>query len=47
MQILGDTYAQIAYEKAGIIKPNTPVITMEQKSECLEVFKQVAMRQNA
>ena len=47
MQILGDTYAQIAYEKAGIIKPNTPVITMEQKNECLEVFKQVAMRQNA
>lgn len=47
MQILGDTYEQIAYEKAGIIKANIPVITMEQKPKCLEVFQQVASQQNA
>ena len=47
MQILGDTYAKIAYEKAGIIKNNVPIITMEQRKECIEVFKQEAAAKKA
>ncbi|MBI5774499.1 MAG: bifunctional folylpolyglutamate synthase/dihydrofolate synthase [Verrucomicrobia bacterium] len=35
---LGDTLAQIAAEKAGIIKPGVPVLTAENKSEAFEVI---------
>lgn len=42
MEILGDTLDKIAYEKAGIIKENTPVFTAEDKEECLSVFRKVA-----
>ncbi|WP_342621595.1 folylpolyglutamate synthase/dihydrofolate synthase family protein [Erysipelothrix sp. P66] len=42
MNILGDTIEKIAAEKAGIIKPNTPLFTTESKSSCLEVFHQHA-----
>lgn len=38
MEQLGDTYAKIAYEKAGIIKEGIPLVTAEEKIECLEVF---------
>jgi len=41
-EYLGDTIPQIASEKAGIIKPNTPVIVSPQVSEALEVFYSVA-----
>lgn len=47
MQILGSTYEQIAYEKAGIIKENTPLVTIEQKQECLVVFETIAKQKNA
>jgi dihydrofolate synthase/folylpolyglutamate synthase len=39
MDLLGDTLPQIAYEKAGIIKQNTPVIISEYQPEVMEVFK--------
>jgi len=42
-QILGDTLEKIAREKAGIMKPGVPVLTIVQQSpSILEVFKQVA-----
>ncbi len=39
MKILGDTIEKIAYEKAGIIKDDTDIITFEKKKEALDVFK--------
>ena len=47
MEYLGDTLPKIAYEKAGIIKPNGLVFTAEDKKECLDVFYQVAKQKNA
>jgi len=41
MLVLGDTLAKIAGEKAGIIKPNRPVVSSPQKEEALEVIKRV------
>ena len=40
--ILGDTLVQIATEKAGIIKPRVPVITLKQSGPVLQVFQQRA-----
>ncbi len=45
--ILGNTLAQIAREKAGIIKPNVPVVTSPQNDEALHVIEQVAQERNA
>lgn len=42
MQFLGDTLAKIAYEKAGIIKKNTPVVISQTQVETTPVFTQVA-----
>jgi len=42
MDMLGDTLAKIAAEKAGIIKPGVPVVTMRQESEALDVISRVA-----
>jgi len=47
MAILGNTIEKIAYEKAGIIKPNIPVVTFEKKEEAIDVFKEVAKQNNA
>ena len=44
---LGDTLAKIAGEKAGIIKPKTPVVIGEYLSETLPVFKQKTEEMNA
>lgn len=41
MDILGHTLEEISFEKAGIIKPNIPLITAEDKENCLFVFKSV------
>lgn len=41
MDILGNTLEEISYEKAGIIKPNIPLITAEDKDNCLFVFKSI------
>jgi len=40
--ILGHTLAEIAFEKAGIIKPNVPVIVGKMEPEALEVIEKVA-----
>ncbi len=47
MAVLGNTLAQIAREKAGIIKPGVPVISAPQKDEALEVLLQTAAERNA
>ena len=41
MDILGHTLEEISFEKAGIIKENIPLITAEDKENCLFVFKSV------
>lgn len=41
MHILGDTLAQIAYEKAGIVKPGRPTVSGCQVSEPAEVIARV------
>jgi len=46
-QWLGDTLAQIAAEKAGIIKPCVPVITGAEGPEALAVIQATALRQRA
>lgn len=38
MDMLGDTLPQIAFEKAGIIKPDTPVVISETQNETKEVL---------
>lgn len=47
MQFLGDTLPLIAAEKAGIIKPNTPVVIGEFQEEVIAVFKEKATKLNA
>lgn len=45
--LLGNTLAEIAFEKAGIIKQNIPVIIGEKHPETIDVFKQKAKKENA
>ena len=45
--MLGDTLEKIAFEKAGIIKQNVPVIIGEILPETKKIFEQVAKEQNA
>ena len=47
MQILGDTLAKIASEKAGIIKPGVPFITQTQDQEALDVLLATAREKAA
>lgn len=47
MNILGDTLPKIAAEKAGIIKPNVPVVIGETLPETKEVFLAKAAQENA
>jgi dihydrofolate synthase/folylpolyglutamate synthase len=47
MNLLGDTLPKIAAEKAGIIKPSTPVIIGEYQPEVADVFINKARQQNA
>lgn len=46
-QWLGNTLAQIASEKAGIIKPQTPVVVSEKQTETQEVFLKKSLQENA
>jgi len=46
-QFLGDTLAKIASEKAGIIKPHTPVVIGETTPETRPVFLQKALAEQA
>lgn len=47
VEILGDALEKIAYEKAGIIKPEIPVVVAPQEPEPLRVIREVAAEQNA
>lgn len=47
MNLLGNTLDQIAFEKAGIIKKNTPVIIGKATNSVLDVFLKKAREQNA
>lgn len=44
---LGNTRAQIAAEKAGIIKPRIPALTATDEADALEVIRNTARAQNA
>lgn len=44
MDILGDTLEKIAAQKAGIIKPNTPLVTGKIADEALAVIAQTAQK---
>jgi dihydrofolate synthase/folylpolyglutamate synthase len=44
MQFLGNTYEAIAIEKAGIIKPNIPVVIGETQQETKDVFHAIAKK---
>lgn len=46
-QLLGDTLAQIAFEKGGIIKPGVPVVVAAQQPEALEVLVRLAEERGA
>ncbi len=47
INILGDTLEKIAYEKAGIIKQNTPAVIGEYLAETKQVFVDKANQENA
>lgn len=47
VQILGDTLSEIAGEKGGIIKPETPVVVAPQKEEARLKLEQIAKDRNA
>ena len=47
VQLLGNTLDKIAYEKAGIIKENTPVVIGESKLETKSVFIGIAQEKKA
>jgi len=42
MAVLGDTLGKIAWEKAGILKPSVPAITIAQNPEAMDVIARVA-----
>ena len=46
-EILGNTLEKIAYEKAGIIKPNVPVVLGEILPQTEKIFEQVAKEKNS
>ncbi len=46
-QFLGTTLPEIASEKAGIIKPNVPVIISEKHPETAPVFRKIAQERTA
>jgi dihydrofolate synthase / folylpolyglutamate synthase len=45
--LLGNTLAEIAFEKAGIIKPNRPVVSAPQTDEAREVLERIAAERAA
>jgi dihydrofolate synthase/folylpolyglutamate synthase len=47
MEVLGHTLAEIAREKAGIIKPSVPILTSARAPEALEVIARIAAERNA
>lgn len=47
MEHLGDTLGKIAFEKAGIIKNDSYVVTYHQEEEAMEVIKEVAREKHS
>lgn len=47
IRILGDTVEEIAFEKAGIIKPGIPVVVQDQPENILNVFRKAATERGA
>lgn len=47
MDILGNTLEKIALEKAGIIKPNVPVVISERQTETAEIFRLIAAQRKS
>lgn len=47
MNILGETIEEIAYQKAGIIKENSPVFLYPQSKEVFQIFSQKAKEKNS
>lgn len=47
MRFLGETYAEIAEQKAGIIKEQIPVVTGVIDSESIDVIREIATEKNA
>lgn len=47
MKMLGGTVKEIAFEKAGIIKPGAPCVVQDQAESVLEVFRQAARARGA
>ncbi len=45
--VLGDAYEQIAFEKAGIIKHNVPVVVARQNKEVMDVIRGVAYKHHS
>jgi dihydrofolate synthase/folylpolyglutamate synthase len=45
--ILGNNVAEIAANKAGVIKPGRPVVTHEKNPELLEIFKKISQEKEA
>lgn len=45
--LLGDTLSEIAFEKAGIIKTNLPVVIGEKQPETMDVFNRKAEKEKA
>jgi len=46
-QLLGNTLAEIAYEKGGIIKPGVPVVVAQQKPEAMATLERIAAERGA
>lgn len=47
MEYLGNTFSQIAVEKAGIIKEKSVVISTVQRNEVMQVIKEIGARKHA
>jgi dihydrofolate synthase/folylpolyglutamate synthase len=47
MEVLGNTLAKIAGEKAGIVKPGVPVVTAPQHPEAMETIERICRERNA
>jgi dihydrofolate synthase / folylpolyglutamate synthase len=47
IQLLGSTLAEIAFEKAGIIKPGVPVVSAPQPDEALQVLERTAAERSS
>jgi len=44
VKVLGDTVEQIAFEKAGIIKPGVPAVVQTQAENILDVFREISVQ---